>query len=195
MISTDEEEEMSEELEQIFVSLVNASWQRYNEQIINARMDDLLVGAVIASTVETGYSLIDLNTDGINHYLRFEHLPTKQRLIFQLKNLAEDLVTAKVLGRHARVVIGHGRMVENVGTLWSTLKAEIKSSFLDQAEPGVITCDADMAAGYIYAQIPLIMDLDQYFSTGWQVNYTLLQTHINATVQALSKYLNGRLAV
>jgi hypothetical protein len=184
---------MSEELDKIFVGLVKESWNHYNETVQNTKMDDLLVGAVIAAMVEQGYSLIDLNSDGVSHYLRFEVLQTKQRLIFQLQNLAEDLVTAKVLGRRARIVIGYGERVNNIGTIWSAFKAEMKSGFLDQQEPGVITCDADMTAGYIYVQVPLILGLDQYLGQNYQVNYQLLQSHIGATVSALAKYLRGRL--
>jgi hypothetical protein len=58
----------------VFVGLVNQSWKHYNEELQNTRMDDLLVGAVIASTVEQGYALIDLKLDGTNHRLRFEWL-------------------------------------------------------------------------------------------------------------------------
>ena len=184
---------MSEELDNIFVGLVKESWKHYNETVQNTKMDDLLVGAVIASLVEQGYSLIDLNSDGVSHFLRFEYLQTKQRLIFQLQNLSEQLVTAKVLGRQARVVIGYGEKMNNIGAIWSALKAEMKSGFLDAAEPGVITCDADMTTGYIYVQVPLILNLDQYFGQNYQVNYQLLQSHIGATVSALAKYLRGRI--
>ncbi len=185
---------MSEELEQVFVSLVKASWERYDEIFRNERMDDLLVGGVIASCVEAGYLLIDLSSDGVHHYLRFEQLPSKHRLIFELTNLTEDMVSARVLGRHARVVIGYGQMVNNVKAAWQILKAEFKSGFLDATEPGVITCDADLDTGYVYAQVPLLLDLDQYFGQGYQVNYALLQQHLNATAQSLSKYLSGRLS-
>lgn len=184
---------MSEELEKLFTSLVSESWKRYNEDIQSGYMDDMLVGAVIASTVEAGYSLIDLSSDGVHHYLRFEHLPSKRRLIFELTNLAEDLVTAKVLGRRARAVIGYGQMVKNVSAAWQILKAEFKSGFLDTGEPGVVTCDADLETGYIYAQVPLILDLNEYFEAGFKVNYNLLQQHINAAAHSLAKYLNGRL--
>lgn len=183
----------AEELEKVFVSLVDFSWKKYNETVQNTHIDELLVGAVIASTVEQGYSLIDLNSDGVNHYLRFEHLPSKQRLIFQLANLSEDLVTAKVLGRLARVTIGYGQMVQNAGAIWQALKAEVKSGFIDASEPGVITVDADMASGYIYVQVPLILDVDSYFTSGYEVNYAQLQSHIGATVHSLAKYLQGRL--
>jgi hypothetical protein len=184
---------MSEELDKIFVGLVKESWDYYNETVQNTKMDDLLLGAVIASLVEQGYSLIDLNSDGVSHFLRFEYLQTKQRLIFQLQNLSESLVNAKVLGRKARVVIGYGERVNNMGAIWSALKAEMKSGFLDATEPGVITCDADMTSGYIYVQVPLILDLDQYFAQNYKVNYQLLQGHIGATVNALAKYLRGRI--
>jgi hypothetical protein len=184
---------VSEELEKVFVSLVDFSWKKYNETVQNTHMDELLVGAVIASSVEQGYSLIDLTSDGVNHYLRFEHLPSKQRIVFQLTNLSEDLVSAKVLGRLARAVVGYGQMVQNAGAIWQALKAEMKSGLLDTNEPGVITCDADLASGYIYVQVPLILDLDRYFTSGYEVDYALLQEHIGATVHSLAKYLRGRL--
>jgi hypothetical protein len=185
---------MSEATDQVFVSLVKESWKHYNETKQNAQMDDLLVGAVIAATVEQGYALIDLNSDGVNHYLRFEYLQTRQRLIFQLHNLSEDLMTAKTLGRRANVVIGYGEPVQNAAAAWQAMRAEVKSGYIDTGEPGVITTDADLKAGYIYVQVPLILSLDQYFGQGFQVNYQLLQEHIQATVHSLAKYLRGRLA-
>jgi hypothetical protein len=185
---------MSEATDQVFVSLVKESWKHYNETKQNSQMDDLLVGAVIAATVEQGYALIDLNSDGVNHYLRFEYLQTRQRLIFRLHNLSEDLMTAKTLGRRANVVIGYGEPVQNVNAIWQAMRAEVKSGYIDTGEPGVITTDADLKAGYIYVQVPLILNLDQYFGQGFQVNYQLLQQHIHAAVHSLAKYLRGRLA-
>lgn len=184
---------MSQELEDIFVGLVDASWKKYEEYIHNQRMDDLLIGGVITAMVGDGYSLIDLSSDGTAHYLRFEQLSNRQRLIFQLTNMSENLVIAKVLGRHARVVIGYGENVTNAAALFQTLKAEMKSSFLDANEPGVMTCDADVTAGYIYVQVPLLLDLDAYFTGSYTIDYALLRQHIGATVYALQKYLRGRL--
>ncbi|OQY47873.1 MAG: hypothetical protein B6242_03920 [Anaerolineaceae bacterium 4572_78] len=184
---------MSEALEKVFVSLVEKSWDKYYERIHHKYLDDMLVGAVIASNVEMGYSLIDLNSDGVNHYLRFEHLPSKKRLIFQLTNLTEDIVSAKVLGKHARVVIGYGQMISNVGKIWQAFKAEVKSGLLDKGEPGVITFDADVTSGYIYAQVPLILDLEQYFEGKYKINHPLLEKHISAVTHSLAKYLAGRL--
>lgn len=184
---------MSQQLDDIFIGLVKESWKHYEETRKNTQMDELLVGAVIASSVEQGYSLIDLTSDGVNHYLRFEFLSTKKRMIFQLQNLSEDLVTAKVLGRRARIVIGFGMMVNNVSAVWSAFKSEFKSGFLDVTEPGVITIDADLTAGYVYAQVPLILNIDQYLGQDYDVNIELLQKHIHATVSSLEKYLTGRM--
>lgn len=62
---------MSEHLDQVFGRLVNRSWQRFSEQLHTREIDDLLVGAVITAAVAQGNALIDLNSDGNHHYLRF----------------------------------------------------------------------------------------------------------------------------
>jgi hypothetical protein len=185
---------MSQELEDVFIELVEKSWKRHNEQLENRKMDDLMIGGVITAMVEDGYALIDLSSDGVAHYLRFENIEgEKERLIFRLKNMSEDLITAKVLGRHAHIVIGYGEQVKNVGKLWETVKSEVKSGFLDTDEPGAITTDADLTSGYIYAQVPLLMDLDVYFGDSYEVKYEILRQHIKAAVHALGKYLQGRI--
>ncbi|MDQ7824922.1 MAG: hypothetical protein RDV48_19135 [Candidatus Eremiobacteraeota bacterium] len=184
-----------EEKEKIFVELVKYSWDRYNEIFSNQKLDEIFLGSVITSNVKRGYSLIDLNSDGVNHFLRFENLTDKTRLIFRLNNLSEDLTVAKVQGHMADVVIGYGEKVSDIGAVWNTFKAEIKSTFIINKEPGVITCDADLTGGYIYAQIPLIFNLDLYIKHTYHVNIDLLNSHIDATVHSLKKYLDGRLAI
>ncbi|NJP04430.1 MAG: hypothetical protein HC837_01735 [Chloroflexaceae bacterium] len=184
---------MQEDMEAVYVELVQSSWKKYEEYIHNKRMDDLLIGGVIPVMVGDGYALIDLSSDGINHYLRFEQLDSRERIIFRLTNLSEELVTAKVLGRHAQVVIGYGEHTQKTQTLFETFKSEMKSAFLDTNEPGVVTVDADVTAGYIYVQVSLIFDLDSYFREGYDIDYLLLRKHIMATVQSLQKYLRGRL--
>ena len=183
-----------EVLEKRFVYLVSSSWKRYNEIHRNKQLDEVLVGSVMASNVEAGYSLIDVSSDGVNHHLRFENLDDKTRLIFKLSNMSEDIVKAKVMGHLARVTIGYGEKVSNVQKLWSTFKSEMKSAFIISDEPGIITCDADIMAGYIYAQVPLIMDLDKYLDEeGYKVDTKTLQYDIFATVHSLKKYLQGRI--
>jgi hypothetical protein len=85
-------------------------------------------------------------------------------------------------------------MVKNTASVFNAFKSEFKSGFMDAREPGVITFDADLTAGYIYTQVPLLLNLDQYFGENFEVKYDLLQQHLGATVHSLKKYLNGRLA-
>ncbi|XVQ11015.1 hypothetical protein ACQP1W_00070 [Spirillospora sp. CA-255316] len=185
---------MSEELDQVFGQLVKRSWQRFDEQRRAREIDDLLVGAVVVAMVAEGNALIDLNSDGNHHHLRFEHPQGKQRVMFRLTHATGGLTAAKTLGHYASVHMGYGERVEDTRTVWQALKSEIKSSFLDVGEPGVMTVDADLTTGYVYVQVELLLDLEPYFADDYTVRYPLLQQHLSAVRQALAKYLRGRLA-
>lgn len=185
---------MSEELDQVFGQLVRRSWQRFEEQQHAREIDDLLVGAVITAMVAEGNSLIDLNSDGTHHHLRFENPGDKHRVLFQLTHHTGDLISARTLGHYASVHMGYGERVADARTVWQALKSEVKSSFLDVGEPGVMTVDADLTTSYVYVQVELLLDLEPYFAPGYKINYQLLQRHLAAVRQALAKYLHGRLA-
>ncbi|MEU8801914.1 hypothetical protein [Spirillospora sp. NPDC048819] len=185
---------MSEQLDQVFGRLVHRSWERFNEQLRTREIDDLLVGAVITAAVAQGNALIDLTSDGTNHYLRFQHLQNKHRLMFQLAHQTGTVMAAKTLEHHAAVTIAYGEQVQDARTVWQALKSEVKSGFLDVGEPGVFTVDADLGSGYVYVQVPLLLDLDQYFADHYTVKYPVLQEHIAAVSQACAKYLHGRIA-
>lgn len=177
----------------MFGQLVSRSWQRFDEQLRNQQVDDLLIGAVITAMVSEGNALIDLGSNGSNHHLRFEHPQGKQRMVFQLTHMTGDLVRAKVLGQHASVQVGYGELVSDARSVWQALKSEVKSGFLDLGEPGVMTVDADLTTGYVYVQVELLLDLDPYLGDNYKINYPVLQQHLAAVRQALAKYLRGRL--
>jgi hypothetical protein len=183
------------EKETIFAELLEHSWKRYEELFHNERMDDVLLGAVVASCVRDGNLLLDLSSDGVNHYCRFENPHDHTRLIFRLRHLAEELAVAKVLGHLAEVVIGYGQRVEKLGTRWAQLRSEVKDAFLVTDEPGVITFDAELSGGYLYAQIPLLLDLDTYRKQDLEVDVQLVRKHIDSTVHALKQVLQGRLGL
>jgi hypothetical protein len=185
---------LSEELDHVFGQLVKRSWQRYDEQRMTREIDDLLVGAVVTAMVAEGNALIDLNSDGNHHHLRFENPRDKHRLLFRLTHATGDVTAAKTLGHYASVQMGYGEHVQDTRTVWQALKSEVKSGFLDVGEPGVITVDADLTTGYVYVQVELLLDLAPYFADHYTVRYPLLQQHLAAVRQALAKYLHGRLA-
>ncbi|MGD9754020.1 MAG: hypothetical protein AB7W59_23755 [Acidimicrobiia bacterium] len=186
---------VTDQNEAIFVELVANSWRRHAEMTRNTQTDDLLVGAIVASSVNQGWALIDLGSDGRSHLLRFDHAASRTRLVVEVRSLAEDLATAKVLGRLANVEIGFGMRVDNFSQVFQAVKTEIKSALLVSTEPGVITVDGDLSTGYVYAQITLMVDLDEYLTGPLAVDYAKLQAHIGAVVHSLNKYLRGRLGL
>jgi hypothetical protein len=176
----------------IFGQLIKTSWTRYEEYTRNREMDDVFVGAVITAEVAAGGMLLDLQSDGDNHYLRFERHESGERTYFQLGHITRDLLQARVLGHYTRVVAGYGERVRNATAYVSGFRREISSDFIDQNEPGIVVFDAEVDEGYVYAEVLLYLDLDPYFAGGYQVDYARLQRDLGALRRSLSKMLHGR---
>ncbi len=181
-------------LDGVFSKLVEASWDYQEDHVFAGHIDEVFVGAIITSTLDNGYSLIDLTSDGQHHYLRFERLGEGDRIIVRFTHLTPDLATAKVLGQRASVVVGYGEKVKNFTSVWKALKAEYKSGFLTGDTPGTISVDGDMKSQYVYVQVPLFLCLDDYVSRAYDIDYPRLQEHLGSSVHALRKYLRGRFA-
>lgn len=182
-----------DEQDRIFGGLVKSSWDYFREHEMAGHLDEVMVGAIITSTLDSGYSLIDINSDGSNHYLRFEAIGgDRSRMVFQLSHLTAGLVAAKVLGQRMSAVIGYGEHQADFGRIWQALKAEFKSGYVQNPEPGTITVDGDMASGYVYVQVDLYLDIKNYVGDGYAINYARLNQDVGATVNALRKYLRGR---
>ncbi len=182
-----------DELDRQFGELIKGSWDYFNANQFAHHVDEVFIGAVITSTLDGGFSLIDLTSDGTNHYLRFQQMEEHTRILYQLHHLARSPAEAKVLGHVASVTIGYGERVSNLGRIWGAVKAEYKSGYLQSAEPGTVTIDADLESGYIYAQIDLFWNITDYVDDHYQANYAKLGAHIGASIHALRKYLHGRI--
>lgn len=181
----------SEAWEGRFTELVATSWRRWNAWESARRADDLALGATITSFVTAGWQLIDLESDGTAHMVRFQS--GTDRLVFSIQALAEDPVRAQALGRLIRVEVGYGVRAARVAEVKEAVKAEFKSSMIaNRNEPGVITIDGDISSGYVYATVPLILDLNDYFQGLQQT--TPIASDLYSAVHSLHKYLNGRLA-
>jgi GYF domain 2 len=180
-------------LDQTFVQLIKKSWEHFDANLFSSHVDEVFLGAVISSTLDSGYSLIDLTSDGSQHYLRFENLQDHTRVICRLQHLAASRAEAKVVGHTASVVIGYGERVGNVGRIWQAMKAEYKSGYIQSAEPGTITVDADMETAYIYTQVDMYWNISDYVREDYAIDYRLLTEHIGACIHALRKYLHGRI--
>lgn len=177
--------------DRLFTDLVKASWDWLYEHQFARHIDEVFLGAIITSSLDTGYALIDLNSDGTNHYLRFEEAEQHSRLVVRLAHLTGDLASAKVLGQKARVTLGYGERVKNIAKIVNALRAEMQSGYL-KPEPGTITVDGDLQSGYVYVQVELFLAIDDYVSPTYEIDQDKLTAHIDATAHALRKYLRGR---
>ena len=181
-------------LDGVFGDLIEASWKYYRAHEFAGHIDEVFLGAIITSALDDGFVLIDLNSDGTHHYLRFEDLDEGGRVICRVTHLTTDLTASKVQGHRAAMVVGYGERVGNFNKVWQALKAEYKSGFIDQAEPGTITVDGDVNSGYVYVQVDLFWKIYDYVEDDYDIHYDRLADHLHACVHALRKYLRGRFA-
>lgn len=180
--------------DRLFTELVKQSWDYLEEHEFAGHIDEVFLGAVITGTLDTGYSLIDLNSSGSHHYLRFQDLDDHSRIIVRATHLTGSLAVSKVLGQRASIVIGYGEKVASIGKVMAAVRAEMKSNFLKNPDPGTITVDGDMASGYVYCQVDMYWNIDDYVAPDYRVDHARLAAHIGATTHALRKYLRGRFA-
>jgi hypothetical protein len=181
-------------LDSVFVQQVKDSWKRFHKRQVSTQVDEVLVGAVITSTLDNGFALIDLESSQADHMLRFEQLSSGVRIIFRLSHHAESILTSSVLGHEASVSIGYGERIQDFNRVWTAIKQEMKGGYVRQADPGIITIDGDMSSQYVYVEVGLLWDLNDFLDPDnpYQVNYAKLTLQIGATIHALRKYLRGR---
>ena len=111
-----------------------------------------------------------------------------------MKYLTGSLTTAAVQGHRVGAVIGYGEKMKNFSRVWSAIKAEYKSGLISRDTPGAISVDGDMSSQYVYVQIRLFLKVDDYVSRDYSIDYHRLDEHLDATLNALRKYLRGRFA-
>lgn len=181
-----------DEHDAIFSALVKESWSYFHLHERNNQVDDVLVGALISATVENGWSLIDVTSDGSNHFLRFEDFKDQSRVYFRMTHLTTSLAAAKAGGNVMSIIVGYGERTTNLSSLWSTLKQELRSGYLQSAEPGTITFDADLQSNYITCQIDLYWTIENYVGKDMAVDFARLERDTGAVIHALRRYLRGR---
>ena len=181
-----------DELDAVFGTLIEQSWQYHSDQSFAAHIDEVMVGALITDGVRRGLSLIDLSSDGTNHYMRFENLSDHSRVVIRLTHLTGSMTSAAVQGHRLGAVIGYGEKLKDFSRVWSAIKAEYKSGLVARDTPGAISVDGDMSSQYVYVQIRLFLKIEDYVSRDYSIDYHRLDEHLDATINALRKYLRGR---
>ncbi|MCO4747433.1 MAG: DUF4339 domain-containing protein [Proteobacteria bacterium] len=179
-------------LDGVFSNLVHASWDYHSDHKFASHIDEVFLGAIITGYLDNGWSLIDINSDGTHHYLRFEDMKDHSRSIVRFTHLTPDLALSEVLGHRASVVVGYGERLKNFSKVWSAIKSEYKSGFLAGDTPGTISVDGDISSQYVYCQVPLFLKIDDYVSRAYEVDYKKLDNDLDACTHALRKYLRAR---
>ena len=181
-----------DELDVVFGELIEESWAYHSDHSFASHIDEVMVGALITDGVRRGLSLIDLSSDGTNHYMRFEKIGEGSRVIIRLTHLTGNMTTAATQGHRVAAVIGYGEKLKDFSRVWSAIKAEYKSGLVARDTPGAISVDGDMSSQYVYVQIRLFLKIDDYIERDYSIDYHRLDEHLDATLNALRKYLRGR---
>lgn len=175
-------------LEERFAEMVKATWALHRGMAFSTRIDDVLLGAVIAASTATGTVLIDLTSDGHDHYLRFQHSGDQSRIVIGFTHLTPGLVGGE--REYASVTIGWGQKVANAGEAERIVKAERDATIDVEVKPGTVTVDVD--AGYAFAEIELLWVIDHYVDDTYEVNHEALRLSLAAAVHSLRAYWYAR---
>ena len=181
-----------DELDAAFAGLVESSWKYHHLIQDTQRYDEVLVGGLITATLDTGRALLDITSDGTNHFLRFEDPGDRSRVSMSITHLTRDVTTAKAAGQRAAVTVAYGEAITRFGQVVDAMRKQAKSGYVHSDEPGIVTFEKDDESKYLYAQIDLYLDLDDYISPKFEVDYDKLTIAVGACVHALRKLLKGR---
>jgi hypothetical protein len=182
-----------DELDKVFAGLVESSWKYHHLLEDTQRYDEVLVGGLITAALDTGRALLDINSDGTNHFLRFEDPEDRSRVSMAITHLTRDVTTAKAVGQRAAVTVAYGEAITKFGQVIDAMRKEAKSGYVRSAEPGIVTFDKEDESKYLYAQIDLFLDIDDYISKKFEVDYDKLGLAVSGCVHALRKFLKGRI--
>ena len=144
--------ESNPELEALFAEMVEKSGSRHQRFDWASKLDDVSVGAIIASTLGKGFSLVDLHSLGQSHQARFEHPESGERLIVELDSLGPAAAGGELLSQHAYVTVGLGRPVSGDDLVGDDFAADT---------PGTITVEMDMETGYAFSTVDLIWEFNE----------------------------------
>lgn len=186
----------NQELEDRFVSLVEESWERFDDMERSGWLDDVFVGAIITAHLDAGMFLLSVKSDGSAHFLTFSDQNRNRHVARVDHRLGEDYLFAKTVGHLSTVTFGVGRSYPNLSKVMAAAKAEMKSGLSGSGraagipDPGVMKVDIEGTIAV--CETSLLLSLEEYvdFAT-LKVDTEKLWTHIQATYQSLEKYLSG----
>jgi hypothetical protein len=175
-----------------FGRLVDASWTWYDDHLFAHHADQVFLGGLVTIVLDAGYVLIDLLREDQDHWLRFEEVATGARLAVHLTHLTPTLEMEKTFGQRAAVTFGYGERQERFAAVMKVLGGEIASKAVDDLAPGTFRLEADVTEKYVYAEVPLFLELDRYVQRDWTVQQDALREDVAAVVATLRDWLRRK---
>lgn len=209
-------EELTQQLEKQFVDLAKESWLIDQMFFWNDCIDEMMIGYVITSSLDKGYTLLEITNDSCQnaystdlntkmdttkshlkssvacHYLIFENNSDKTRLIYKLERIARDIFETKVFGQLSRITIGYGEKYNNARQVQEAIDKEFDEIYINPIEPGIITLHPDEKSGYVYAQVSMILNISRYdkYDQPGKIDLNKLDYDIASILYSLKNYLD-----
>jgi len=186
------------ELDDEFVALVSRSQELHRASPAGNAHDEMVLAGIIAALVDSGYVLIDVSTEGAStagsvnssgaHHLRFEEPEARSRVSVALQRPNADGGAAVP----TQLIVGYSEQVPNFNQVGQALRQEVASAFVVSPAPGTVTFDAEIATGYVTAQVDLLIELDSYVSPSFEIDHALLRRQLAAVVHTLRSFTRAR---
>lgn len=141
-----------------FEQLIKDSWKLVEKEHAATYVDEVFIGGLVSTMLESGHALFDVSSTGDNHNMMFENLGNQDRVIIQIRHESNALAEAKTLGHRMQFTCGYGMRAKKMGKLISSSWRESLSGALDD----IGSIMYDVQGNYLFASMPLYIKADDY---------------------------------
>jgi len=173
-----------------FEQLVKDSWKLAEEEHAATYMDEVFVGGLVSTMLESGHALFDVSSTGDYHNMLFENLDTQDRVIIQVRHSSNALAEAKTLGHRMQFTCGYGMRAKKMGKLISSRWKESLSDAL--GDIGSIMYDVQ--GNYLFASMPLYIIADDYVDPDTLMpDFDKIADHVSVVTKKLKEFVEVNL--
>ncbi len=169
-----------------FEQLIKDSWKLAEEEHTATYIDEVFIGGLVSTMLESGHALFDVSSTGDYHNMMFENLDSQDRIIIQVRHDSNALAEAKTLGHRMQFTCGYGMRAKKMGKLISSSWRESLSSSL--GDIGSIMYDVQ--GNYLFASMPLYITADDYIDLDTLVpDFERIAEDISAITEKLKEFV------
>lgn len=169
-----------------FEQLIKDSWKLAEEEHSATYIDEVFIGGLVSTMLESGHALFDVSSTGNYHNMMFEHLDSQDRVIIQIRHDSNALAEAKTLGHRMQFTCGYGMRAKKMGKLISSSWRESLSDSL--GDIGSIMYDVQ--GNYLFASMPLYIKADDYVDLDTLVpDFDKIAGDISAITEKLKEFV------